>query len=236
MELKNDILKLLGIFISVKEPNLRYLGLETMCKFALISVEQIEDHINTIFKSLRDNDISIRKRALELLYLMSTPSTSVRIVEEMLSYAEQGADLQIKDDLILKIAILAEKFADNLYWYVDVIVRMINSSGDFVTEDIWFRIVQIIIGFTKEPNTELQRYAAQKIYQSLSVPHVHETLVCIGAFVISEYSHFLVEQGKDPQKIFDILNKHYQYSSEKGRQMLLNAFVKLGSKYEELRD
>ena len=39
MDLKNDILKLLGIFISVKEPNLRYLGLETMCKFALISVD-----------------------------------------------------------------------------------------------------------------------------------------------------------------------------------------------------
>jgi len=49
--------------------------------------------MTTIFKSLRDNDISIRKRALELLYLMSTPTTSVKIVEEMLSYAEQGADL-----------------------------------------------------------------------------------------------------------------------------------------------
>ena len=92
-DLKNDILKLLGIFISVKEPNLRYLGLETMCKFAIQSVDQIEDHISTIFKSLRDNDISIRKRALELLYLMSTQSTSVKIVEEMLSYAESGADL-----------------------------------------------------------------------------------------------------------------------------------------------
>lgn len=159
-ELKHDILKLLGIFISVKEPNLRYLGLETMCKFAVISVESIEDHITTIFKSLRDNDISIRKRALELLYLMSTQSTSVKIVEEMLSYAESGADLQIKDDLILKIAILAEKFADNLYWYVDVIVRMINCSGDFVTEDIWFRIIQIIIGFQKDTNQELQKYAA----------------------------------------------------------------------------
>ncbi len=73
MELKGDIFKLLGIFISVKEPNLRYLGLETMCKFAMISTETLEEHLNTIFKSLRENDISIRKRALELLYLISTP-------------------------------------------------------------------------------------------------------------------------------------------------------------------
>ncbi|CAK81493.1 unnamed protein product (macronuclear) [Paramecium tetraurelia] len=51
MELKNDILKLLGIFISVKEPNLRYLGLETMCKFVKLAGDTQEDHLNTIFKS-----------------------------------------------------------------------------------------------------------------------------------------------------------------------------------------
>lgn len=62
--------------MSVKEPNLRYLGLETMAKFAVLNVDAIEEHLNTIFKSLRDNDISIRRRALELLYLMSTPSSS----------------------------------------------------------------------------------------------------------------------------------------------------------------
>ena len=112
-----------------------------MCKFVKLAGDSLEDHLNTIFKSLRDNDISIRKRALDLLYLISSPNTSQRIVEELLSYAENGADLQIKDDLVLKIAILSEKFADNLYWYIDVVVRMINSSGDFVTEDIWFRII-----------------------------------------------------------------------------------------------
>lgn len=119
--------------------------------------------------------------------------------------------------MVLKIAILAEKFADNLYWYVDVVVRMINSSGDFVTEDIWFRIVQIIVGFTKEANVELQRYACQKLYHCLQLPHVHETLVCIGAFVLSEFSVFLVESGKEPQKIFDTLNKHFALCSEKPR-------------------
>ena len=45
---------------------------------------------------------------------MSTPNNSSKIVEEMLNYTENGADIQIKDDLVLKIAILAEKFADNL--------------------------------------------------------------------------------------------------------------------------
>lgn len=70
-----------------------------------------------------------------------------------------------------------------------------------------------------------------KIYSALSLPHVHETLICIGAFVVSEYSQYLVESGKEPQKIYDTLYKHFNLSNERGRQMLLSAFVKLGSKY-----
>ena len=87
------------------------------------------------------NDISIKRRALDLLYLMCTEKTSTRIVEELLGYAEEWADIQIKEELVLKISILAERFAENLIWYIDIVVRLVNSSGEYVTEDIWFRII-----------------------------------------------------------------------------------------------
>jgi hypothetical protein len=35
--------------------------------------------------------------------------------------------------------------------------------------------------------------------------------------VLSEYSNFLVEGGKEPAKIFEILEKHFANSSENGR-------------------
>ena len=38
---------------------------------------------------------------------------------------------------MLKIAILAEKFASDLRWYVDVILQLISHAGDFVSDDIW---------------------------------------------------------------------------------------------------
>lgn len=56
---------------------------------------------------------------------------------------------------------------------------------------------------------------------------MHETLIKIGAFVISEYSQFLVDSGKEPQKIFDVLNRHFSFCSEKVRCMILNGFAKL---------
>lgn len=70
----------------------------------------------------------------------------------------------------------------------------------------------------------------------MQLPHISETLKCIGAYVLSEYAEYLVEAGRDPQKILDVLQKHFNQSSTKARAMLLNAFAKLGIKFEQLAD
>lgn len=57
-----------------------------------------------------------------------------------------------------------------------------------------------------------------KLYASINIPHAHENLIRIAAFVISEYSPLLVEEGKDPQKLFDVLNRHFSLCSEKGNK------------------
>jgi len=53
-------LNLLGRFISVKEPNIRYLGLEAMSRFAqteMVDSEIIKKHQTTVLISLKDADI-----------------------------------------------------------------------------------------------------------------------------------------------------------------------------------
>lgn len=97
----------------------------------------LDKHLKTILESLEMNDISIKKRALDLMYLMCTQANAKRIVEELLSYSEDWADASIKEELVLKIAILAERYAEDLVWYVDVVIRLVGSSGDYVTDDIW---------------------------------------------------------------------------------------------------
>jgi AP-2 complex subunit alpha len=67
-----EVIKKLGIFISVREPNFKYLGLEVMCKVVHDNEDVVEKHLSTILKSLKSNDISIKRRALDLLYLMCT--------------------------------------------------------------------------------------------------------------------------------------------------------------------
>ena len=57
-----------------------------------------------------------------------------KIVEEMLNFNEE-TDMTIKEELVLKIAILSEKFAPNLTWYIDVVIRLLSKSGDYGKAD-----------------------------------------------------------------------------------------------------
>ena len=68
----------------------------------------VSRHQKSITASLKDVDISIRRRALDLLFTMCTPSTAADICAELLKYLEV-ADFSLRDELVLKIAILAER-------------------------------------------------------------------------------------------------------------------------------
>eukprot|EP00828_Plagiopyla_frontata_P033554 TRINITY_DN4358_c0_g1_i10.p1 TRINITY_DN4358_c0_g1~~TRINITY_DN4358_c0_g1_i10.p1 ORF type:complete len:861 (-),score=104.07 TRINITY_DN4358_c0_g1_i10:110-2692(-) len=236
-DLRNETITLLGIFITVREPNIKYLALETIAKFhnTPYAEKVITEHYDTVLQSLKDQDISIRRRALDILYLMCTQRLAPKIVNEILKYVEE-TDLNFKEELVLKIAILAEKFAADLEWYINVVVQLLSSSGEFVTEEIWFRIIQIITGFGNNVNVELQRYASLKLYNALNMPHVHETLVKIGSYILAEFGGYLVENGITPQQIFECLNRHFLTCSEKARAMLVTAYTKLGVRYPEILD
>ena len=110
--MRDKAVGLLGRFISVREPNIRYLGLDTMSRLARIesTTELIKRHQSTILYSLKDADISIRKRALDLLFSMCDETNSAEIVRELLDYLTV-ADHGIKEEMVLKIAILAERYA-----------------------------------------------------------------------------------------------------------------------------
>ena len=90
-------------------------------------------------------------------------TSSVReTVGELLSYLAT-ADMHLKEELVLKIAILAERFRVDDAWYVDVVLSLVKSAGDYVSEEIWYRVVQIV---TNEGDA-LQAYAAKAVWDAL---------------------------------------------------------------------
>lgn len=170
---------LLGRFILSKETNVRYLGLDTMAHLAARSdnLDAIKKHRSTITQSLRDKDISVRRRGLDLLYSMCDTTNSKAIVGELLKYLVV-ADYTLREEMVLKIAILTEKFATDYEWYLDTILTLMSTAGDHVGEEVWYRIVQIVTN-----TEELQEYAARRVFEVLLKPSVHENLVKVGAYI-----------------------------------------------------
>lgn len=106
------------------------------------------------------------------------------------------------EEMVLKVAILAERFALNLSWYIDVVIKLIEYAGDYTSEDLWFRVAQMVTGFANESenvesNDNLKKYAALRIIDVMRKPILHETLVKIGAYVLSEFGYLIAgEVGK----------------------------------------
>ncbi|GKV16639.1 hypothetical protein SLEP1_g27254 [Rubroshorea leprosula] len=223
-EMMSQCVALLGKFIAVREPNIRYLGLENMTRMLLVTDMQdiIKRHQAQIITSLKDPDISIRRRALDLLYGMCDVSNAKDIVEELLQYLST-ADFAMREELSLKAAILAEKFAPDLSWYVDAILQLIDKAGDFISDDIWFRVVQFVTN-----NEDLQSYAAAKAREFLDKPAVHETMVKVSAYILGEFSHLLAKSpGCSPKEIFNIIHEKHPTVPTSTIPVLLSAYAKI---------
>ncbi|XP_059314792.1 AP-2 complex subunit alpha-1-like isoform X4 [Lycium ferocissimum] len=223
-EMMSQCVALLGKFIAVREPNIRYLGLENMTRMLMVTDVQdiIKRHQAQIISSLKDPDISIRRRALDLLYGMCDVSNAKDIVEELLQYLST-AEFVMREELSLKIAILAEKFAPDLSWYVDVVLQLIDKAGDFVSDDIWFRVVQFVTN-----NEDLQPYAALKAREYLDKPAIHETMVKVSAYILGEYSHLLARRpGCSPKEIFSIIHEKLPTVTTSTIPILLSTYAKI---------
>ncbi|CAN6917140.1 unnamed protein product [Brassica oleracea] len=223
-EMMSQCVALLGKFISVREPNIRYLGLENMTRMLMITDAQdiIKKHQPQIITSLKDPDISIRRRALDLLYGMCDVSNAKGIVEELLQYLST-AEFSMREELSLKAAILAEKFAPDLSWYVDVILQLIDNAGDFVSDDIWFRVVQFVTN-----NEDLQPYAASKVREYMDKIAIHETMVKVSAYILGEYGHLLARRpGCSARELFGILHEKLPTVSSPTIPLLLSTYAKL---------
>ncbi|KAM0253854.1 hypothetical protein ACHAQJ_007138 [Trichoderma viride] len=231
-DLMKQISSRLGRFIQSRETNVRYLGLEAMTHLAaraenLISIKQ---HQEIILSSLKDRDISVRRKGLDLLYSMCDSTNAQIVVGELLHYL-QNADFAIREEMVLKIAILTEKYATDVQWYVDISLRLIAMAGDHVSDEVWQRVIQIVTN-----NEELQVYAAQTALQHVRSDHCHETLVKIGAYILGEFGHLVADQQRcSPIEQFLALQRKLSGCSSSTRAMILSCFIKFVNLFPEIK-
>ncbi|KAF6203805.1 hypothetical protein GE061_002140 [Apolygus lucorum] len=223
----------LGQFLSNRETNLRYLALESMCLLATseFSHEAIKKHQEVVILSMKmEKDVSVRQQAVDLLYAMCDRSNAEEIVQEMLNYLET-ADYSIREEMVLKVAILAEKYATDYTWYVDVILNLIRIAGDYVSEEVWYRVIQIVIN-----RDDVQGYAAKTVFEALQAPACHENMVKVGGYILGEFGNLIAgDQRSAPIVQFQLLHSKYHLCSSMTRALLLSTYVKFVNLFPEVK-
>uniref|UniRef100_A0A093UW55 AP-2 complex subunit alpha n=1 Tax=Talaromyces marneffei PM1 TaxID=1077442 RepID=A0A093UW55_TALMA len=191
----------LGKFIQSRETNVRYLGLEAMAHFAA------------------------RAETLDPI-----KSHQPYILGSLRDRDISSADYAIREEMVLKVAILAEKYATDAQWYIDTSVKLLAMAGDHVSDEVWQRVIQIVTN-----NEELQAYAADHLLKYLK-GDCHDSLIKIGSYVLGEFGHLIADnKGCSPIEQFLALQPKMFTCSDNTRAMILSSFIKFVNLFPEIK-
>ncbi|WRT66260.1 uncharacterized protein IL334_003213 [Kwoniella shivajii] len=233
-------INILGKFLTNRDNNIRYVALNTLNKVVGIDTNAVQRHRNTILDCLRDGDISIRRRALELTYALVNEGNVRVMTRELLSFLEV-ADNEFKLGMTTQICLGAERFAPNKRWQIDTVLRVLKLAGNYVREEILAAFIRLTCH-----TPELQFYTAQRLYAALSSDLSQESLTLAAVWIIGEFGDVLLQGGSiddgeevkqvNDTDIIDLLQLVLSspYTNTLIRQFVLTALSKLSVRFAEL--
>lgn len=237
---------ILGQFLSNKDNNYKYLALNTLNDIAKIDIDTVQKHKNVILEFLKDPDIAIKRRSLDLTYLIVNTENIRQIVTETLDFINSTSNVEFKLELTSKIFYSLEKYSPSLKWEIDVLLKMLCLCEDSINEEIIWKIINLILN-TKE----LQQYAMFRYFlamQNMLEDSDVEALYHVGIAILGELFKLIVgvsttdEEGKTititEEQIIDLiiaLDKSTD-TSETLRELLMNTCFKMIGKLSPQSD
>jgi AP-1 complex subunit gamma-1 len=230
---------ILGKFLSNRDNNIRYVALNTLVKVVAVEPNAVQRHRNTILECLRDPDISIRRRALDLSFTLINESNVRLLIRELLAFLEV-ADNEFKPIMTSQIGVAADRFSPNKRWHVDTMLRVLSLAGNYVKEQILSSFIRLIA-----TTPELQTYAVQKLYTSLKKDITQESLTLAGAWCIGEYGDALLRGGQYEEEelvqevkeneIIDLFSTilNSSYATQIATEYIITSLMKLTTRFTD---
>jgi len=118
--------------------------------------------------------------------------------------ALQVADDEFKGYMTTELLKSAARFAPDRKWHVDTALRVLTTTGSFLTED---NITTVVRLFSDSP--QLQGYIVKQLYAALKASFVVQPLTQIGVWCIGEYGDMLLApdaSGSDSPSVGAVLD------------------------------
>jgi len=191
-------INILGRFLLSRDNNIRYVALSTLQRVVNVDIKAVQRHRATIIDCLKDNDISIRKRALDVAYALINEENIKKMTKDMLNFL-LVADQDFKEELCSRICLAVEKYSPDRRWQLDTLIKVMCLGGNFVKEPQREKFCRTVAS-----TPDLHSYTVIKLYFNMKESLAQEALVHVGIWCLGEFGDHLVSGravGPDNQPI-----------------------------------
>ncbi|CAK1552596.1 unnamed protein product [Leptosia nina] len=197
-------INILGRFLLNNDKNIRYVALNTLLRTVHVDTSAVQRHRTTILECLKDPDVSIRRRAMELSFALINSQNIRAMMKELLLFLERS-DAEFKAHCSSAMVLAAERYAPSNKWHLDTLFQVLLKAGNYLRDDTVSNTIQII---SSAPG-ERQAYASQRLWISLERSAVcgdsteKQPLIQVAAWTIGEYGDMLVSEASNAISMVD---------------------------------
>ncbi|CAF2401217.1 unnamed protein product [Rotaria sp. Silwood2] len=234
---------ILGRFLLNNDKNIRYVALNTLLRVVHADHNAVQRHRATIVECLKDADVSIKRRAMELCFALINSNNVRTMTNEMLEFLGT-CEAEFKADCTSNMFLAMERFAPSKRWHVDQMIKVLTTAGNSVRDDIVSSLIGII-----SSSPDLHGYTAYQLYKILRNDITQQPLVQVASWTLGEFGDLFVsgqyEQLNDGEnfqvtenEIVDILERvlNWSISTVVTREYAINALMKLSTRFPSCSD
>lgn len=178
---------ILGRFLLNTDKNIRYVALNTLLRTVHADYTAVQRHRNTILDCLKDPDVSIRRRALELCFALINTQNIRAMTKELLVFLEK-ADPEFKALCSSNLFIAAEMYAPTKRWHIDTMIKVLTTAGNYVRDDVVGSLIQLI-----SETSSLHTYTVQQLWRQISQEDfcARQPLAQVASWCLGEFGDLL---------------------------------------------
>ena len=181
---------ILGRFLLNSDKNIKYVALNTLLKTVALDNQAVQRHRATILDCLKDADVSIKRRALELSFALINPQNFKTMTKELINFL-QDAEAVFKSECSSGMVIAAEKHAPGKRCHIDTLFDVLKGAGNYVRDDVIFNTIQLV-----SESADLHPYVVHEAWKALrdtiNLSTEKQPLVQVSCWCIGEYGAHLL--------------------------------------------
>ena len=218
---------LVARLLTAENNNLKHTGITALINIVKINPSYAIKHQLVVVDCLEDADETLKRKTMTLLYKMTNTGNVTVIIDKFTKILNSANfDLHLKQEIILKISELAEKFAPDSKWYLQTMNSMFQSASELIKPSSVNSLIKLIDEWRDDH--EIISFTVEEYLRLINQPEsMRDPLLKVAAWVLGEFVESVLPSAVPlvMDLLCKLLSKPFEEPSTKG--WVLTALQKL---------